>query len=146
MPSNSSRPPYKRKRRKKRKRKAWVANVSKLEKEVEAVLKSLRYKFQAQVPMYSTNNKLRGIFDFFLTSHGVALEINGTFWHSDPRVYPDGPKYKTQRINARSWKRKTAQADRNGIKIIVLWEKDLRDAPDMKEFIKRELRRLLNDN
>lgn len=80
------------------------------------------------------------MFDFYLTSHNVAVEVNGTFWHSDPREYPDGPQTKKQRRVARSWNKKVRYATQRGIRIIVLWEKDLRDAVDMREYIKAELR------
>ena len=141
MPSNSNRPPSKKKRKRtRRKKKAFVATVSKLEKEVGDALRRLRYKFKEQHPIFSTTGRCRGIFDFFLEAHGVAIEVNGTFWHSDPRHYPDGPVYKTQRRNAKSWKKKCKYAEQRGIRIIVLWEKDLRDAPDMKEYVSKVLK------
>jgi len=141
MPS-SSKPPRSKKKRKRirRKRKAFTATVSKIEKRVGEVLKSLRYKFQAQYPMFSTTGRCKGIFDFYLDAHGVAIEVNGTFWHSDPRVYPTGPIYKTQKKNARSWRRKCKQARQRGIRIIVLWEKDLEEADDIREYIKTVLK------
>ena len=139
--SSSSKPRRSKKRKRtRRKRKAFTATVSKIERRVGEVLKSLRYKFQVQYPMFSTTGRCKGIFDFYLDAHKVAIEVNGTFWHSDPRVYPDGPKYKTQRRNAKSWKRKLKQAKQRGIRIIVLWEKDLEEADDIREYIKTVLR------
>lgn len=131
MRSNSSR---------RRSRKLWIPKRSNLEIEVEDILRSLRYKFEAQYKLFSTRNRLRAVFDFYLTSHNVAVEVNGTFWHSDPREYPDGPQTKKQRRVARSWNKKVRYATQRGIRIIVLWEKDLRDAVDMREYIKAELR------
>lgn len=125
----------------KRRRKLWVPKVSKLEHEVFAALKGLRYKIERQVPIYSTTGRLRGVFDFFLTAHNVALEVNGTYWHSDPRVYPNGPQTKSQRKAMRSWKKKLRYADLRGIRIIVIWEQDFVAAPDKKLF----LRQLIKD-
>lgn len=131
-------------RRYKKKRKLWTPKQSKLELEVGEILKSLRYKFEPQYKLYSTNNRLRAVFDFYLTAHNVAIEVNGTFWHADPREYPDGPKTKKQRKVSRSWKKKVRYCDMRGIKIIVLWEKDLREAEDMREYVKLEVRRQLH--
>jgi G:T-mismatch repair DNA endonuclease (very short patch repair protein) len=70
-------------------------------------------------------------FDFFLPDHNVAIEVNGTFWHSDPRFYPNGPTCAVQRRNADAWLRKVAIANELNVRIIQIWEYDIRqNAPD----------------
>lgn len=127
-----------------RKRKRFIPNESKLEKEVGAILKKLGYKHVKQSPMFSTRGRCRGIFDFYLTSHRVAIEVNGTYWHCDPRAYPDGPKYTIQKKNIASWKRKVKYAKQLGIQILVLWEIDLRNADDMYEFVRNTVKNFLD--
>ena len=59
----------------------------------------------------------------------VLLEINGTYWHSDPRVY-DKPINAIQKRNIRVDKIKDAWALRNGYMLIKLWEIDIKKQPD----------------
>lgn len=125
--------------------KKFVPTESQLEKQVGKILRKLGYKFRKQVAMYSTRKKCRGVFDFFLDAHDVAIEVNGTYWHSDPRAYPDGPVYKTQRRNARSWKKKMRYAKDRGIDVLVLWELDLTAAEDMYVYVRDTIRSYLKD-
>ena len=123
-----------------RKKKKFKPMVSKLESEVGKILVSLRYKHSAQYPIYSKRKRLRGVFDFYLTAHNTAIEVNGTYWHSDPRVYKNGPVYKSQKRAMRSWNKKVKHAKSLGIDIIVLWEKDLTEAEDMRQYVKDTLK------
>lgn len=137
MSSNSKR------RRSRRRKKAFKATVSKIEQAVGDALRSLRYKFVAQYAVFSTTGRCRGIFDFYHEKKRVAIEVNGTYWHSDPREYPDGPVYKTQRRAMKSWNKKVKYAEKIGVRIIILWEKDLQEAQDLKAYIKQVLKEQL---
>src|SRR5699024_281803 len=50
---------------------------------------------QLVVPVRGAAGRFVACVDFML-SDGRALEVNGTFWHTDPRVYPDGPTFPAQ--------------------------------------------------
>lgn len=64
-------------------------------------------------------------FDFYLVEYDIYVEIDGDYFHSNPRIYPDGPKTKTQKINAyRDWKKNKYCTD-NGIHLIRFWESDI---------------------
>jgi len=111
-----------------------------LEDEVGSALRSLRYKFEAQYKLYSTRDRLRAVYDFYLPAHDVAIEVNGTYWHADPRVYNPSKLGAQQRRVRRSWNKKVKYSEQRGIRIIVLWEKDLREAECMRTYIKNKLR------
>lgn len=131
--------------KKRKRKKKFVPTESKLEQEVGAILRRLGYKHVKQCPIFSQRKRCRGIFDFFLTVHKVAIEVNGTYWHCDPRVYKDGPQYTTQRRNIRSWNRKMRYCEQLGIHVIVLWEKDLREAHCMYSYVRDTVRKELDD-
>ena len=135
-----------------RRRKPRVAKLpfipiqSKIEQDVGKIIKKLGYKYKEQVSIFSTRNRCRGIFDFLLECHSVAVEVNGTYWHSDPRAYPNGPKYKTQRKNIRAWNRKLDQAKRQGIRVLVLWEMDLKNADDMYVYVRDTIKQFIKQD
>jgi G:T-mismatch repair DNA endonuclease (very short patch repair protein) len=64
--------------------------------------------------------------DFFLDD-GRVVEVNGTFWHADIRIYPDGPVYPAQRRTTSRYDRKLAHLSRLGIEVVELWELDIRE-------------------
>ena len=103
-----------------------ISPVSKLEDEVAEVLDGLGVSYTRQVPVRGAAGRFVACVDFML-SDGRALEVNGTFWHADPRVYPDGPTFPAQVRTAERWDRKVAALDALGIPVVVVWEKDLRD-------------------
>jgi G:T-mismatch repair DNA endonuclease (very short patch repair protein) len=58
-----------------------------------------------------------------------ALEVNGTFWHADPRVYA-GRRLKPAQVKTlERYRRKAAALRELGMPIAEVWEADLeRDA------------------
>jgi G:T-mismatch repair DNA endonuclease (very short patch repair protein) len=125
-----------------RKRRKFKPKISKLELEIGEVIRSLRFKFSSQYKIY---NKKRcvGIFDFYLARHKLAIEVNGTYWHSDPRVYKK-PVYRKQKIVARRWKNKLAHAKKQGITVLVIWELDWKAADNKREFLRRAIKDVIN--
>jgi G:T-mismatch repair DNA endonuclease (very short patch repair protein) len=83
-------------------------------------------RFIHQHPVRNPNGTYACCFDFFLPEFGVVLEVNGTFWHSDPRFYPEGPQSPVQKKNAVAWERKLCLAKTLGIEIREVWEHDLK--------------------
>lgn len=64
--------------------------------------------------------------DFAFPSFKVAIECQGTFFHIDPRVYPNGPICAIQRRNAgRDKAKRNFLCDQNGWYIIELWETEI---------------------
>jgi len=64
-------------------------------------------------------------FDFYLYDHDLYIEIDGDYFHSNPLLYPEGPKTKTQKINNYRDKKKNTFCKENNIKLIRFWEYDI---------------------
>ncbi len=66
--------------------------------------------------------------DFAFPSRKVAIEVQGSYYHVDPRLYPDGP---IDAIQRRNWGRDKAKritcCDREGWVIIEAWEPEIND-------------------
>lgn len=61
----------------------------------------------------------------FILENGTVLEVNGTFWHSDPRVYKDGPQYESQKRALERYRKKLKVLERLQIPVIEVWEIDV---------------------
>lgn len=67
--------------------------------------------------------------DFYLpTIHGV-IEVQGDYWHCNPRIYPDGPINKSQRNRQRTDISKASYLENRGIRLLTIWEYDLKHTP-----------------
>lgn len=65
--------------------------------------------------------------DFVATELQIAIEVNGTFWHCDPRKYPDGPISVIQSGVTDRDRRKRIAVEEAGYRLVVLWEKDINE-------------------
>ena len=82
-------------------------------------------------------------YDFYLPTIGVIIEINGGYWHSDPRLYEGKELTPTQKKNKRVDKLKKKWADEHKIPIYYFWEDDINKNPklvleQLKELIIKE--------
>ena len=64
-------------------------------------------------------------FDFYLYEHNVYIEIDGDYWHSNPRRYKNGPQSKTQKINYARDISKNNFCKKNNLTLIRFWEYDV---------------------
>ena len=82
----------------------------------------------------STDGRSVFVFDFHIPSSNTLIEVNGTFWHADPRVfqpqdivrYPGGRSFLAQDICRRDDNKRKA-AGQIGYQVITIWELDLKD-------------------
>lgn len=108
-----------------------ISRVSKIEFVVKDILESIGVDFSHQ---YGIRDKESGRYlasvDFYLPGKRIAIEVNGTFWHADPRFYKkEDLKPSQQRTLSRySKKEKTLKA--MGIKLVEIWEYDLLNSID----------------
>lgn len=66
--------------------------------------------------------------DFAFPERKIAVECQGTYFHVDPRIYPDGPRDKIQRRNfGRDKTKRKVCCDYEGWIIIELWETEIND-------------------
>lgn len=80
--------------------------------------------------------------DFAFPDVKIGIEVQGQFFHVDPRVYPNGPICAIQRRNfGRDKVKKQYCCDRNGWVIIEVWEAEINDGT-FKEQLKCRLQEL----
>lgn len=91
---------------------------------VEQVLKDLQIQYIKEhiVEMWS--------FDFYLPEHDLLVEVDGDYFHSNPRSYPDGPKTKTQKLNSYRDYKKNEYCTKHNMNLIRIWEYDIINTKD----------------
>lgn len=79
-------------------------------------------------------------FDFYLPKHNLLIEIDGSFYHSDPRLVKEEEMSPMQKRNKRVDEYKDKWALMHGIPLIRIWEKDIKENPKMvMEELKKRL-------
>jgi G:T-mismatch repair DNA endonuclease (very short patch repair protein) len=106
-----------------------IPAVSGLENKVAAILSEIGIGFQRQVGVRDPITGRFGACVDFLLDDGRVLEVNGTFWHADPRVYPETGLKPAQIRTLDRWAAKVALLSRLNITTLVLWELDFRKNP-----------------
>lgn len=64
-------------------------------------------------------------FDFRIMPRGPIIEIHGSYWHGDKRLYEEKDLNATQKKNIKVDEYKRKWCARNGIPIIYIWEYDI---------------------
>ena len=78
--------------------------------------------------------------DEMTTGNILLIEIDGGYYHSDPRVVEEGKMNPMQKHNKRVDKHKDDWALMHGIPLMRIWEKDIRENPNMvMEELKKRL-------
>lgn len=70
-------------------------------------------------------------FDYYLDEHHLLIEIDGSYFHSDPRLYEDKDLNRMQKRNKRVDEVKNKWALMHGIPLMRIWEKDIRENPEL---------------
>ena len=84
--------------------------------------------------------EIKRFFDYYLPEHNLIIEVNGSYWHADPRLYEDGKLTRTQKHDIRVDEYKKKWALMHGIPIFYVWEKDIRENPsDVMKKLKARL-------
>ena len=79
-------------------------------------------------------------YDFYLPDYKIIIEVDGDFFHSNPKFYPNGPIYKTQIKNNLNDQLKNQWAKDNGFKLFRFWEDDIKNnLQQIIEILKKEL-------
>ena len=84
---------------------------------------------------------IKRFYDFYLPKENLLIEVDGGYWHSDPRVIKENELTPTQKKNKRVDKIKDEWALLHGIPIYRIWELDIRQSPQK---VMEELREILN--
>lgn len=111
------------------------ASKPKTEEKVAALLAATGIRFSQQYVLKNTiglDSRKRLVFDFFLPDYETLVEVNGTYWHCDPRIFKEtdvvqfpGKQPKTAKDVWARDKAKLQVATTQNYKTITLWEKDL---------------------
>jgi G:T-mismatch repair DNA endonuclease (very short patch repair protein) len=107
-----------------------IPRVSQLERDVGAVLNRLGVRTEAQFRFRLATGRFGAVVDFYLPDSNTVVEVNGTFWHVDPRVFPNGPIHPSQKRTLERYARKTALLQEQNIPLIEVWELDFRADPE----------------
>lgn len=107
-----------------------------IEKFIEDLLNQLGVKFKKQKAIRFYN------VDFFLPDYNLVLQINGEYWHCDPRVYPQ-PKNNIQKKNIEKDKEAKKAIIDGGYKLLEIWEGDIKRSPDV---VMEKLKKIISEN
>lgn len=84
-------------------------------------------------------------FDFRIMPKGPIIEIQGSYWHGDSRLYEEKDLNATQRRDIKIDELKKKWCTRNGIPIIYIWELDINKNPKMVlDYLKEVLKPYLD--
>lgn len=90
----------------------------------------LGYRVQPQFLVRGEGGRYIACCDYYLPDLNLAVEVNGTYWHADPRVYPQGPSTPSQKRTCDKYAVKMAALAERGIKVAEVWEMDFKANPE----------------
>ena len=98
--------------------------TSNLENKIASLLDEAGILYERQFSIQSSSH--RRIYDFKVGN--LLIEVNGTYWHADPRVYKSNDFHQTIKKTAKQiWEqdeKNRVLAELNGYKVLVIWEID----------------------
>jgi very-short-patch-repair endonuclease len=108
---------------------------SKLEERLANYFNEWGVSYKRQQRLY---NK---VFDFTISNTNIIIEVDGDFWHCNPKLFPNGPQFKCQVDAVLNDQRKNILLKEKGYKLIRLWEDDINNNINIiKEQILNEIR------
>jgi len=116
---------------------------SKLEYKFAKLLEELGFKFYHQFRIRDA--KMNGVFDFKIKNTKILIEVDGDFWHSNPKFYKE-PTYDNQRKNVENDKRKAFLAESQNYKLVRFWEDDINNNIEVVTSQLEELKTFINDS
>jgi len=79
----------------------------------------------ANKPQAQINNESKLLYDFFILNSSLLIEVQGDFWHCNPKVYIDGPINKIQKRAIIRDEKKKKHAEKLGYNVYYVWEYDI---------------------
>ena len=78
---------------------------------------------------------------------GPIIEVQGSYWHGDSRIYEEKDLDKTQLRDIKIDEYKRSWCKRNGITLLYVWELDINNDPEgVMNYLKEKLSRYINMN
>ena len=112
---------------------------SKLELRICNIFEDLNISYTRQFHINGYNHP----YDFHLCNSKILIEINGTYWHADPKIYNEN--YSVRGTLAKNiWekdKKHIEKAHNNNYIVITIWEDEIRKRNDeeLKQYILNKL-------
>ncbi len=103
----------------------WPFPATKLEKTFANMLDSIG---ETYIDQYRFSG---AAYDFYLPSCNMLIEVNGGFWHADPRFYSDDSLIQIQRKSIERDIEKLVIALEGGYNYLCFWEHDVKSTPDI---------------
>lgn len=100
--------------------KSYNYKINKIELIVSDKLKELELLFEYSVILDYYQ------FDFGSREHRLLLEVQGDYWHGNPKIYKKTQLNDTQKRNMKRDKEKIKFAKKHNIKLYHIWESDIR--------------------
>ena len=69
--------------------------------------------------------------DIYIPSKRLIIEVNGSYWHCDNRIYKNGPINDIQKRKIERDNIKYSYLNNNCYKLLIIWELDIKNNPEM---------------
>ena len=107
------------------------------EKYIDTMLKDMNI-------VYDFQSKLFGLIaDFYIPSHKLIVEVNGNYWHANPRIYNHNKLDEIQQKGVNRDVRKYQTYNNAGFVTVILWESDILKLNSLS-VIRNQLSNLIN--
>lgn len=110
-------------------------SISNLNKRVYAILDSSGFSYEKEFRLY--DNGTYRAYDIVFPARNAVLELNGDYWHANPKKFKAGDMINLPHIGKVSaesiWKRDTNKrllAEGHGYKVFYLWECEMKKMTD----------------
>lgn len=78
--------------------------------------------------------------DFFISSLDLVIQVHGSYWHCDPRLYPK-PKNMTQKKNIEKDRQSVEIIEKAGHSLLNIWGYDIKNN---KDIVRKNILRILS--
>ena len=114
-----------------------IGSMTMPEKYIDILLKDIGV-------IYDFQSKFFGLIaDFYIPSCKLIIEVNGDYWHANPRIYKNDQLYAIQQKGVDRDIRKYDMYNKAGFLTVVIWEQDILNSSSLS-IIKNRLSNLIN--
>jgi G:T-mismatch repair DNA endonuclease (very short patch repair protein) len=112
----------------------------------ERVMKSVLSELSVQ-NHYNFILDKRYQYDFRIINTNIIIEVQGDYWHCNPKIYPNGPVSERQKFKIQRDIEKRKYAEECGYAVVYVWEDELKnDIELVKEKVMYEIQTKENRN
>lgn len=130
------------------------SKISSLNIKIAEILSQLGLQYEPEFAISYINQldykKHIKYYDFKVTGTKILIEVNGDYWHANPRKYKENDYLKMRGIEVLAetiWqtdKFKTEIAQQNGYDVLVFWESEILSSNGLKKIEEQILERVKN--